>query len=185
MHTPVKQATKLKMSNFDFHNYELKKFDSYFLDIKKNPFKNSLDLGYLSIKPLERLKNIVSDEFLDKLYKAAQYTCPFNGYRHHCIVPVSILTDNPLYYIKKHHVIVDDSTRTPWYTDMACDPTWNKDEEITETDQYLSSVILCAMGSGYTQTFYPNDGHFSHDVLGIEIDNGDILLFLVMKWYNK
>lgn len=185
MHNPVQQEKKLSAKNFDFMNQGLNKFTEYFKDVKVNPFSNRLDLEYLAIKPLERLKNILPDEFTEKLFKASSYKCPFNGYRHYSLIPVSILTEDPLYYIKLFHDVQDNVRSLPWYTNMACDPTWNKDEEITETDQYLNSVIRCAMGSGYTQTFYPNDGHFSHDVLGIEIDNGDILLFLVMKWYNK
>lgn len=185
MHNPVQQEKKLSAKNFDFMNQSLNKFTEYLKDVKDNPFSNRLDLEYLAIKPLERLKNILPDEFTEKLFKASSYKCPFNGYRHYSLIPVSILTEDPLYYIKLFHDVQDNVRSLPWYTNMACDPTWNKDDAITDYQQFFTSVIRASLGSGYTEMFYPNDGGYGFGTVGIELDNGDIVLFVIMKWYNK
>lgn len=178
----VEQKKKFKLDG-DFTGYDLNKFTKYFVKVKKNHRANSLSLSYLSINALKRLENIIDDEFTTKLFKASSYRCPFNGFVHKSIIPVAILTDNPIDYIRMYHKTENDKY-LPWYTEMACDPEWNK-EDVVNAASYLSGIERALIGPGYTEMFYPSDGSTYTTNIGIELENGDVILFALKEWFNK
>lgn len=185
MHKMVKSKTPYKIEYFDFLNDDLRQYTDYFVNLKDNPFTNSLHLSYLSLKPWSTLKNILSEDEIKSIIYSSSYECPFNGYKHTSLVPVAILTDNPIDYIRLYNQINPVEDRDLWYSEMACDPTWNKDDHINYVDQYINSINKALLGPGYTESFYPNDGHNSIDTVAIQLENGDYILFLILKWYNK
>lgn len=199
MLNPVEQKNKLKKSYeeyckmdykersknsyFDHLNFELDKFDRYFINVDKNPKSNSIKLSYFSTKPKLRLNGLIDQEFIDKLFAASAYKCPFNEYIHSSLSPVAILSDNPMQYIEMKR---EPESGLPWWADMACDPTFLKeDDEDVIVETYLTNVDQALLGPGYTDFFYPSDGSNYTDTIGIELENGDIVLFLIKKWYNK
>lgn len=199
MLNPVEQKNKLKPSYeeyckmdykersknsyFDHLNFELDKFDKYFINVDKNPKSNSIKLSYFSTKPKLRLNGLIDQEFIDNLFSASVYKCPFNEYIHSSLSPVAILSDNPMQYIEMKR---EPERVLPWWSDMACDPTFLKeDDEDVIVETYLTNVDQALLGPGYTDFFYPSDGSNYTDTIGIELENGDIVLFLIKKWYNK
>ena len=184
MHKMVKSKTPYKIDYFDCLNNDLYQYTDYFVNLKDNPFTNRLHLSYLSLDIKKRLSNIADDE-INQMINDSSYKCPFNGYTHHSLIPVAILTDNPIDYIHAAYRIKPGEDSDPWFTDMACDPTWNKDEAINFVGQYIDSVVKVAIGPGYTESFYPNDGHSGTDTVAVQLENGDYILFLILKWYNK
>lgn len=172
-----------KNSYFDHLNFELDKFDKYFINVDKNPKSNSIKLSYFSTKPKLRLNGLIDQEFIDNLFSASTYKCPFNEYIHSSLSPVAILSDNPMQYIEMKR---EPERVLPWWSDMACDPTFLKeDDEDVIVETYLTNVDQALLGPGYTDFFYPSDGSNYTDTIGIELENGDIVLFLIKKWYNK
>lgn len=199
MLNPVEQKNKLKPSYeeyckmdykersknsyFDHLNFELDKFDKYFINVDKNPKSNSIKVSYFSTKPKLRLNGLIDQEFIDNLFSASTYKCPFNEYIHSSLSPVAILSDNPMQYIEMKR---EPESVLPWWSDMACDPTFLKeDDEDVIVETYLTNVDQALLGPGYTDFFYPSDGSNYTDTIGIELENGDIVLFLIKKWYNK
>ena len=189
----VKQQTPLKVDGFDFINFHLEQYQEYFIPIKGryssdkldplySKYSNCLSLTYMSINTWNVFLKLIPDH-CGKLRTSSTYECPFTGYKHTSILPVCILSNDPLKYIL--HYSDSDGTRPPWYAEMACDASWNYKEEIFKVERYTHNVSKSFLGPGYTQMFYPNDGHASLDLIGIELDNGDTVLFLINKWYNK
>lgn len=183
----VEQKKSYELKHFDFMNDDLDQYAKYFKTIKGNHKSNSLDLEYLSMTAKSRLRNIIDYDFFSKMMEDSTYNCPFTGYKHYSIVPVTILTDNPIHYIRLFHGvdINDEKTYTAWYTDMACDPTWNKDIDYSDAYSQTSKVDSILLGTGYTNFYMPNDGHSSNEIVAIELDNEDYILFIVKKWFNK
>lgn len=170
-------------SYFDHLNFELDDFDKYFINVKNNPKSNSIKLSYFSMKPKLRLNGLIDQEFIDKLFAASNYKCPFNEYIHSSLSPVAILSDDPMQYINMKR---DEECGLPWWSEMACDPFFLKeDDKDVSIDTYLTSIDKALLGPGYTYFFYPNDGSSYTSTIGIELENGDIILFLIKKWYNK
>lgn len=49
----------------------------------------------------------------------------------------------------------------------------------------MSNTDLITIGSGYTNAGNENDGHFDMEKIGINIDNGDTVMFVILRCYNK
>jgi hypothetical protein len=68
------------------------------------------------------------------------------------------------------------------------DGEWNMSyrEELSTPSCFTSNPATRAfLGSCSTQMFYPTDGSYCFDNITIQLDNGDSLLCVVIRWYNK
>lgn len=175
--------------SFDYYSNSLyKNFGTmlYEWNDSYNTKANRINLGYFSYTVKDKLKGIISNEANKLLLDSSLYVCPFNESKHVSIVPVCILTDDPIHYIRLNSGINESEDKSlPWYTDMACDPTWRKDDPISAVYYELDSVSMTALGSGYTNMWWPNDGSFSISPVAMDLDNGDTIIFACLKWYNK
>lgn len=180
MYQIAKQTKKYNLSGFDFMNQNMINYIEFFREVKTNHRSNYINLEYFKYDVRKSLKGIIDHDFVNQLYQNSSYTCPFTGYKHNSLIPIAILTDKPIDYVIAHNG--DDS---PWYAEMACDPTWYKEEDITNLCYNISSVSQSLIGPGYTSMFYPNDGGADKSIIGIDLENGDTIVFVILKWYNK
>jgi hypothetical protein len=74
-----------------------------------------------------------------------------------------------------------------WYKDILCDIEYLDIDDKHLIDNYTNNIDIVALGSGYTNTFYPSDGSFNRSIIGINIDhkNEDTIVFGILQWYNK
>ena len=177
-----KQPTPYSNESFDFMNNNMTKYLEYFKDLDTIYGRNYIRLSYFSLDPKKTLKGIVDQDLTNQLFQASSYKCPFNGYLHTSIIPIAILTDNPMDYVNAHNQY---SNKVPPWAEMACDPDWLKFPLMRELIGDMTTIEKTLLGSGYTDIFYPNDGSPDKSVIGIDLENGDTIVFAIMEWYNK
>lgn len=192
--TIVEQSTPLSIENFDFINYDLDDYCKYFKSVPTILAEKKVEtllaqntncfiLNYSGRDNWKSLSKILPDDY-ELLKVSSEYECPFTGFTHTSLWPAFILTENPIDYIR----MVDctkEYTKLPWYADMACDASWNYDKDLFNIPSHLNKITKSFMGPGYTQTFYPNDGHSDYSLISVDLSNGDTVVFIVLKWYNK
>ena len=177
-----KQPTPYSNESSDFMNNNMTEYLEYFRDIDTNHRSNYIRLSYFSLDPKKTLKGIVDRDLTNQLFQASSYKCPFNGYLHTSIIPIAILTDNPMDYVNAHNQY---SNKVPPWAEMACDPDWMKCEDMADLIDEITPIGDVLLGSGYTNIFYPNDGTPDRSIIGIDLENGDTIVFAIMTWYNK
>lgn len=192
--TIVEQPVPFKMEHFDFLNCDLEDYYKYLKELPRSTSEKKVEefleqhsncfiLNYSGKDTWKVLSKIIPDDY-ELLKESSEYECPFTGFKHVSLWPVFILTPNPEDYIRKVYC-TEEFDRLPWYADMACDASWNYDKELLSPASHLTRITKSFMGPGYTQMFYPNDGHSDFDLISINLSNGDSIVFLVLKWYNK
>ena len=164
-----------KPKDYDYLNDSLCEYHEKFNKFKLDESKNVLHLDYFGYNPISNCQDLF-DFDINELLNASIYNCPFNGYKHYSILPISIVTNDPRSYIIKK--LGHDKV---WYADMACDLSWNQDQD----KYHLTSIAKILMGPGYTNLFYPSDGGNLLDYVSIDLSNGDELICVIWKWYNK
>lgn len=121
------------------------------------PFSVLMDLG-IDIGPLRQ-----------------KYTCPHTGMDFFSLVPMYIMSNNIQKYREKQ------------FSDMVLDSEWNwmQDFDDKTNKPYYDKIYKSMIGTGYTAYTSSWDGSNSEEIVGVELDNGDILVCLTWQWYNK
>jgi hypothetical protein len=135
-----------------------------------------LFVTYFNSHRWEAMKNFTVD--VEELKTASTYECPITERSYTAILPVAIISAD----VKKYFDHYGDNK--PWFFDMACDPTWNKYDSDDEIEG-MSSIDICLLGPGYTDSCYPSDGSKSLNLFVADLDNGDMLLLVGYVWHNK
>lgn len=168
-------------TNFDFLNDSLEYYRPYLRTIYKDD-RFLLRLSYFGYNAMQSLYDIVDSTQLDHLFMCSQYKCIANGYTHYSVLPVGILTtpEQGVEYIK-----MKNNGEMPWYTKMATDPTWWTPQDIGDPEEFEEKFLMARLGPGYTYGKSPSDGSSETAIYGIDLDNGDTVLFIMNLWYNK
>ncbi len=175
----VKNNKPFDCNEWTFVSRDLCDYNNYFVPIKNKDDRTFLDFGYFGYDTLNAPHKVLDIDFLNDLYKVAKYVCPFNKFEHTSIIPLGVLTNDPMSYITKHN-----GKHTPWYAEMACD-IWEPIENYNNIGNHLTGIQHLFLGHGYTDSCYPSDGHASKESVGINLENGDTVLFAILYWYNK
>lgn len=106
------------------------------------------------------------------------YECPYTHRTYYGMIPIGILTKDPLQYCPSPDV---------WYAKMACDREWNfPNGFLTSSDlTELNEIQRCVIGPGYTHGTMINDGNSSLHPVVVDLSNGDAVLFITHVWHNK
>lgn len=181
-HKFVESPSSEYFDDYEFVVDGLTDYKKYFVSVNPSDTRHIFRLSHFGYTGSSLYKNILDDEFMNALSKASEYECPFNGYVHQSIMPIAIATspEQARIYIKDRN-----DGRLPYYTDMACDPEWDRPSNIVDADEYLYSIRSTLLGPGYTESCYPDDGSSDRCVIGINLENGDTVLFAVLQWFNK
>lgn len=165
---------------WDFVNASLNQYKDYFVSVKGDDDRHVLRLSYFGYSLYKQFNNLIHTDQMNELLTASEYHCPFNAYKHISIAPVAILTSTEQ---AREYVKAKNEGREPYYTDMACDPEWRRPDVITNVEEYTNDILTMALGPGFTDSCWPGDGYASQGIIGIDLENGDTLLFIIVQWY--
>jgi len=143
---------------FEIHKYDRSKNLNNLIYLQNGtPFSILMDFG-IDIEPIRQ-----------------KYTCPHTGMDFFSLVPMYIMSDDIQKYSKLE------------FSEMTLDKEWNWSQDFDEKDNkpYYDKIFRTMVGTGYTSFASSWDGSNSEEVLGIELENGDILVCLTWFWYNK
>jgi hypothetical protein len=110
--------------------------------------------------------------------RESEYPCPFKkGNNFYGIVPIGILTSNPLPYRQAEF----SHERFDWLFDLE----WHARFISLDINNEPNSILSCFLGHGYNQGILPNDGSNRIVNVTIELSNGDHIFAKTFEWYNK
>lgn len=169
-----------KAEESDYLSLDLNEYQQYFEKSEKviKEYGNIFYLSRLGYNNWKVLDKLFDAEWVGQLEVDAAYICPFSDNNFYALYPVAILTHDASQYIEKSHYLYD----------LSMDGEWNmSDRENLHKSLYFTSnpITRAFLGSCSTQMFYPTDGSYYFDNITIQLENGDSLLCVVIRWYNK
>lgn len=147
---------------------------------------NMLNLGYFNLNPWKALRlladhKIFDDAAVKKLCESSRYKCPITDNTYYALLPLAIFSDDLDKYFNEGF--------KPWYYEMAVDKSWNCQNDNSHLTynawRIYSAVHHCILGPGYTECTLPSDGSADHEIVMLDLSNGDKTVAVARTWYNK